>query len=147
MHTLKDIEESVCLAFGVTSWDLHSASRKRKFARPRQTVFYLARELTGYSMLRVATAFGKDHATVLYGAAHVAELIIHHAGMAKRVERTREILATITPYRARLAELIAANPPAAAPERPPQPPRLAEGDRRRRVIDFARAHASSGARP
>jgi Bacterial dnaA protein helix-turn-helix len=141
MHTLKDIEESVCIGFGVTSWDIHTHSRKRKFSRPRMAVYFLARELTTLSYQQISSSFGHHHTSVINAVATVKRLVEENGGMARRIERTREILATITPYRARLAELVAANPIAERPKQPAAEQRA--GDRRRRVVEFAQANGSA----
>lgn len=127
-YTLRQIEEAVCLAFGVTSWDIHAETRTKRIARPRMTVWYLARQFTGLSFAHIAAGYGKHHSTVLQGADRVAELVASHPGMARCVERARNILATATPSGDAVVLTLA-------------------GDRRRRLVAFAQSHASSGARP
>lgn len=56
----------VAIAFGISEKDLLGTSRLRTFLRPRQVAMYLARELTGLSLPRIAAAFGRDHTTVLH---------------------------------------------------------------------------------
>lgn len=56
----------VAAAFGISEQELLGTSRLRTFLRPRQAAMYLARELTGWSLPRIAAAFGRDHTTVLH---------------------------------------------------------------------------------
>lgn len=63
---LQAIMKRVTATFGVTEKQLLGASRLRPVLIPRQVAMYLARELTGLSLPRIAAAFGRDHTTVLH---------------------------------------------------------------------------------
>ncbi len=69
------IVKRVAAAFGVPEKELLGASRLRRVMIPRQVAMYLARELSGLSLPRLGSAFGRDHSTVLHACRKVeAEL-------------------------------------------------------------------------
>lgn len=108
--SLKDIEAAVCAVFGVPHWDVHSAGIERRVSRPRQVIYYLARELTELSYPAIAAAFGKDHTTVLYGARRVAAMVTADAALMRKISGAKELLAGTMPARSRAAEIIGALP-------------------------------------
>ncbi|MHC4599088.1 MAG: chromosomal replication initiator protein DnaA [Planctomycetota bacterium] len=72
--TLGDVEDGVVSHFGISSQDLHSKSRKRRFLVPRQICMFLARRLTSHSLKEIGQYFGKrDHVTVIYAIKKVEE--------------------------------------------------------------------------
>lgn len=68
---LQAIMKRVATAFGVSEKELLGPSRLRTVLIPRQVAMYLARELTGLSLPRIAAAFGRDHTTVLHACRKV----------------------------------------------------------------------------
>jgi len=70
---LATIIKRVCAAFGVTQKELLGTSRLRSVLVPRQVAMYLARELTGLSLPRIAATFARDHTTVLHACRKVEE--------------------------------------------------------------------------
>jgi chromosomal replication initiator protein len=66
-RTVAEIQAATCELFGVSSEELLSSSRSARIAWPRQLAMYLARELTGQSLLAIGQQFGgRDHTTVLH---------------------------------------------------------------------------------
>jgi chromosomal replication initiator protein len=75
-RTVREIQESICAAFGITLDDLLSASRAGSVAWPRQVAMYLARELTDQSLPAIGRAFGnRNHTTVMHACKRTAERI------------------------------------------------------------------------
>jgi chromosomal replication initiator protein len=75
-RTVREIQDSICSAFGISLDDLLSASRASSVAWPRQVAMYLARELTDQSLPAIGRAFGnRNHTTVLHACKRTAERI------------------------------------------------------------------------
>lgn len=73
--TINNIQKTVAEYFKIRVSDLHSKSRSRQVARPRQVAMALAKELTERSLPEIGDAFGgRDHTTVLHACRKVAEL-------------------------------------------------------------------------
>jgi chromosomal replication initiator protein len=53
---------------------------------------YLARELTGLSLPRIGTAFGRDHTTVLHACRKVEEVVEADTKLAAAVRQLRSEL-------------------------------------------------------
>ena len=60
------IQDAVAAAAGLTREQLLSGSRTKRVSHARQLAMYLARELTGQSLARIAAGFGRDHSTVIH---------------------------------------------------------------------------------
>jgi chromosomal replication initiator protein len=74
--SIQSISVAVADYYGVKVDDIVGPSRRRKVARPRQLVMYLAREETDSSLPQIGKALGnRDHTTVLYGCNKVEDLI------------------------------------------------------------------------
>ncbi|MDH3310343.1 MAG: chromosomal replication initiator protein DnaA [Gammaproteobacteria bacterium] len=73
--TINNIQKTVAEYYKIRIADLHSKSRSRQVARPRQVAMALAKELTEHSLPEIGDAFGgRDHTTVLHACRKVAEL-------------------------------------------------------------------------
>ena len=66
------IIEETALAFGAVARALRAPGRRPEVVLPRQVAMYLARRLLGRSFPNLASAFGRDHTTVLYACRTVA---------------------------------------------------------------------------
>jgi chromosomal replication initiator protein len=86
---LEAIMKRVATAFGVSEKELLGPSRLRTVLVPRQVAMYLARELTGLSLPRIAAAFGRDHTTVLHSCRKVEEATGTDARLAGLVRQIR----------------------------------------------------------
>jgi chromosomal replication initiator protein len=73
--TINNIQKVVAEYYKIRISDLHSKSRSRQEARPRQVAMALAKELTAHSLPEIGEAFGgRDHTTVLHACRKVSEL-------------------------------------------------------------------------
>jgi len=73
-RTVREIQDSICAAFGITLEQLLSTSRAGSVAWPRQVAIYLARELTDQSLPAIGRAFGnRNHTTVMHACKRTAE--------------------------------------------------------------------------
>jgi hypothetical protein len=96
---IRDIQQAVCLHYGVTLADLLSPRRPASIVRPRQVAVYLARELTLLSLPQIGARFGgRDHSTVLVTHRKISRLIASSARLAVEVETLRAKLTA--PFRA-----------------------------------------------
>ncbi|MBI5613208.1 MAG: chromosomal replication initiator protein DnaA [Gammaproteobacteria bacterium] len=73
--TINNIQKTVAEYYKIRVSDLHSKSRARQLARPRQMAMALSKELTSQSLPGIGDAFGgRDHTTVIHACRKVAEL-------------------------------------------------------------------------
>jgi chromosomal replication initiator protein len=74
--TINNIQKTVAEYYKIRVSDLHSKSRVRHLARPRQIAMALSKELTNQSLPAIGDVFGgRDHTTVIHACRKVAELI------------------------------------------------------------------------
>ena len=91
--TTDQILGQVAAHFGVEVDALQGRGRSRSIARPRQIAMYLIREETGSSLPQIGAVLGgRDHTTVLYGCAHIAELIEQDSQLRHEIGTLRECL-------------------------------------------------------
>ncbi len=70
-----NIQKRVAEYYKIRLGDLHSKTRTRSIARPRQVAMALAKELTNHSLPEIGKAFGgRDHTTVLHACRKIEEL-------------------------------------------------------------------------
>ena len=70
-----NIQKTVADYYKLRLADLHSKTRTRSIARPRQVAMALAKELTNHSLPEIGNAFGgRDHTTVLHACRKIEEL-------------------------------------------------------------------------
>jgi chromosomal replication initiator protein len=91
-HTVREIQEQTCAAFGVSMEDLLSTSRAQPVAWPRQVAMYLARELTDATLPAIGRAFGKNHTTVMHACRRTAERIASDREAFDAVQRLTDEL-------------------------------------------------------
>lgn len=73
--TINNIQKMVAEYYKIRVSDLHSKSRARQVARPRQLAMALAKELTNHSLPEIGDAFGgRDHTTVIHACRKITEL-------------------------------------------------------------------------
>lgn len=73
--TINNIQKTVAEYYKIRVADLHSKSRVRQVARPRQVAMALAKELTNHSLPEIGDAFGgRDHTTVIHACRKIVEL-------------------------------------------------------------------------
>ena len=70
-----NIQKRVADYYKIRLGDLHSKTRTRSIARPRQVAMALAKELTNHSLPEIGSAFGgRDHTTVIHACRKIEEL-------------------------------------------------------------------------
>lgn len=73
--TVENIQKVVADYYAIKVADMHSKSRSRQVARPRQLAMWLAKELTPLSLPAIGEAFGgRDHTTVLHAHKTITRL-------------------------------------------------------------------------
>jgi len=73
--TINNIQRTVAEYYKIRLSDLHSKSRVRQVARPRQMAMMLAKELTDHSLPEIGEQFGgRDHTTVLHACRKIKDL-------------------------------------------------------------------------
>lgn len=72
--------------FGVSITSLLSVSQRKRISEARHVAMYVARALTGQSVLQLADAFGRDHSTVTYAEHLVADRVDADEGFAVRIQ-------------------------------------------------------------
>ena len=93
--TINNIQKIVAEYYKIRVADLHSKSRSRHVARPRQVAMALAKELTSHSLPEIGDAFGgRDHTTVLHACRKILELTGSDPRMREDYENLMKLLTT-----------------------------------------------------
>jgi chromosomal replication initiator protein len=93
VHTVREIQEQTCEAFGVSLEQLLSSSRAAPVTWPRQVAMYLARELTDQTLPAIGRAFGgRNHTTVMHACRRAAQRIAEDPEACETVRRLTEQL-------------------------------------------------------
>ncbi|MBI5782521.1 MAG: chromosomal replication initiator protein DnaA [Gammaproteobacteria bacterium] len=93
--TINNIQKTVAEYYKIRISDLHSKSRSRQVARPRQVAMALAKELTEHSLPEIGDTFGgRDHTTVLHACRKVSELKSKDSRMNEDYGNLMRILTT-----------------------------------------------------
>lgn len=96
--SIERIKAAVAAEFEVPLNSMVSAQRGRDIARPRQVAMALACDLTPHSTPLIGRLFGgRDHTTVMYARARVAELRAGDADLDRRVRRIKDGLTPSPP--------------------------------------------------
>ncbi|MFY9264295.1 MAG: chromosomal replication initiator protein DnaA [Solirubrobacterales bacterium] len=90
--SIAQIQSAVSEHFGLTLDELCGEGRDRRVSRPRQLAMYLACELTGENLPMIATAFGRDHSTVVYARDKVVRACREDADTASTADRLRHVI-------------------------------------------------------
>lgn len=91
LPTMRAIQETVALNYGLPISAMSSPVRSRVFAEARHVAMCLARELTHHSQEEIGRCFGgRDHGTVTHAETRVYNQIATDKAFAKRVEVLRE---------------------------------------------------------
>jgi len=93
--TINNIQKTVAEYYKIRLSDLHSKSRARQVARPRQIAMMLAKELTEHSLPEIGETFGgRDHTTVLHACRKVKELVGKDARVKEDLDNLMRLLTT-----------------------------------------------------
>jgi chromosomal replication initiator protein len=77
--------------FNVRENDLRGSSRAKEVAFPRQIAMYLAKELLGESLMKIASSFGgKTHSTLLHAWKKIAKQLEHDEILRRQIQMTRQ---------------------------------------------------------
>lgn len=91
--TIESINKCVCQYFKITSVELNSKSRERKYSEPRQIAMYLSRKYTKKTLPEIALAFGgKDHSTVIHAIKKIEKELHSSPTLKKYVEDIQQML-------------------------------------------------------
>ena len=90
------IIEIVCDYNLITLDEMMQRKRDRRFAEPRQQAAYLIRKHTQKSLHDVGALLGLDHATIIYGCNHIADLIKYN-GMGRHIAELEEMIYALEP--------------------------------------------------
>jgi chromosomal replication initiator protein len=92
--SIERIKTTVAADYGVTSREIDSQRRHKRYIAPRHVAMYLACQLTPYSTTMVGRLFGRrDHTTILAAHRKIAALRerdIFMDGRLRRLERELE---------------------------------------------------------
>ncbi|MEZ6039242.1 MAG: chromosomal replication initiator protein DnaA [Planctomycetaceae bacterium] len=79
---ISDVERVVCEAFGVSTSDLRSSTRRKAISLPRSIAMFISRRMTKSAYREIGLYFGgRDHSTVVAAERRIAELISSEAAM------------------------------------------------------------------
>ncbi|MBO4897955.1 MAG: chromosomal replication initiator protein DnaA [Clostridia bacterium] len=82
-----DIILNSCASFyNIRKDDILGNRRTKEIAYARQICMYLFRELLGYSLLKVANYFGKDHTTVMYAVSKIEKEMKNDISFKTQIE-------------------------------------------------------------
>ncbi|MEM8727168.1 MAG: chromosomal replication initiator protein DnaA [Chlamydiota bacterium] len=85
------IIHSVASMFNVRESDLRGTSRAKEVTYPRQIAMYLAKELLGESLMKIASAFGgKTHSTLLHGWKKIKQQLETDDLLRRQLRMTRQ---------------------------------------------------------
>ncbi|MCB1084717.1 MAG: chromosomal replication initiator protein DnaA [Chlamydiia bacterium] len=85
------ILHSVASMFNVRESDLRGTSRAKEIAYPRQIAMYLAKELLGESLMKIASSFGgKTHSTLLHAWKKISIQLEKDDVLRRQIQMTRQ---------------------------------------------------------
>ena len=97
-RSVRDIQEAVCTAFGLSRDELVSSSKAARVAWPRQIGMYLSRELTDQTLPTIGRHFGgRNHATVLHACKRTSERMESEPEARDAVDNLRRRLGDYNP--------------------------------------------------
>ncbi len=90
---VENILKSVATIYEVKVGDLKSGSRSKSIAFPRQVAMYLAKELVGDSLMKLASAFGgKTHSTLLHSWKKISEQVEKDETLRRQIQMAKRNL-------------------------------------------------------
>ena len=90
--TIERIVEETASVFGAAARAVRGRSRKAALVLPRQVAMYLTRKLLARPFAEIATAFARDHTTVLHAWQAIAARIPRDSALAGAVARIEQRL-------------------------------------------------------
>ena len=98
--TIRDIEWVVCAKYGLSKELIRSPDKRKKVARPRQIIMFLARELTSASHKKIGRHFNRDHSTVVHSVQAIRKLMEANPRVLAHVVECRESMPQASPRKA-----------------------------------------------
>jgi chromosomal replication initiator protein len=90
--TIQAVQDAVCAVLHLSRDDLLSPSRAPRITRGRHLAMYLARDVTGLSLARIAGAFNRDHSTVIHAIRRVEASLEPGTEIHRDLEESRALL-------------------------------------------------------
>jgi chromosomal replication initiator protein len=87
-----DVQEAVCAVLHLSLDELLSTRRTPRIVRARHLAMYLARDVTGLSLARIARDFNRDHSTVLHAIRRVESTLEPGSDVHETLEKSRVLL-------------------------------------------------------
>jgi chromosomal replication initiator protein len=88
--TPERIEAAVADCFGVAVSDLHSQSRQRRVAMPRQIAMYLQKTLLSLPYTEIGRRFGgRDHSTAIYSIEKIEQQLQSDPELREKLENIK----------------------------------------------------------
>jgi len=91
---IASIKEVVANAFGLDPNIMHSRRRPAEIARPRMMAMYLAKELSGKTLMAIGREFRRDHGTILHACKTISEEVSKNENTATMVRAIEKLLVT-----------------------------------------------------
>ena len=89
--TIRNIVAEVAAFHNITTGQILSPSRERRFVRPRQIACYLAKSLTNNSLPQIGRRIGgRDHTTVLHSTRTIERLMTADELLASTIDTLRQ---------------------------------------------------------
>lgn len=93
--SIETIQKIVADEFQISVSDLTGKKRDKKYVAPRQIAFYIAREMTEYSLTELGREFGdRNHSTVMHSCDVVEDLLKTDATFSARLQALMEAVKT-----------------------------------------------------
>lgn len=90
-HRLVDLVVRETAAFFVIRpEDLLGDCREQEYTTARHVAIYLARELTGLSLMRLGDAFNREHTTIMHAVRKITERLAHDSRLAAILDLLRD---------------------------------------------------------
>jgi chromosomal replication initiator protein len=85
-HTLGEIIDLVCNAYGLTREELGGRSRTHRIVRPRQIAMYLCRRYSDASLKEIGRQLSRDHTSVMYSIEAVEKRVLERPQLRYELE-------------------------------------------------------------
>ena len=90
--SIHDIQSAVAKYYNITVEDIKGKKRTKTMVQPRQIAMYLSRELTGSSLQKIGSDFGRDHSTVLHAYEKISLEVKENSETAQVINEIKGLL-------------------------------------------------------
>lgn len=84
--SLELIKDVVTKYYKLEKDDLVSKSRQKNIAEPRQIAMHLSRQLTTFSLVKIANSFNRDHSTIMHGDEKIEKMRKENPNLDKEIK-------------------------------------------------------------